>query len=417
MHKLFPAALACGALHAALAAQDPKTEATLQDLRQRVEELEEQQLATAERVGGRALLQAYTAASVDLGGHLTSVFASLFGEQSTETGHVVSLIELYLKARIDDRWSVFATPGFYTFNGALSDDPVTVSITGDPVFLASETSLSSVFLSRGYGEYVFDDRLRLQGGIVGSPHGTVNREYFVPARTIVAGNLHTRYFLENQLYPQQLLGVRALGKLVVGGENWLDYDAYFGADDDSPSDAITGLRLAYTCDRLGLTVAGNYGRGTREGFPPAPLTDPAPLFTANVPFLEAPFPGRFNLTRDYQFGGVDVEWRTGSLLARTEAYYSAEADVADQRAFSQELNWFASDTWTLSYRFDWYDTGADLDPFGTTLLPRGHASEHVAGVCWSPREGVRLRLDAHHLLLPNTSDTLDYVNLSWSLSF
>jgi hypothetical protein len=404
-------------LPAAAAAQDPETKQALQQLTQRIDELEEQQLKTADRVGGRAMFQAYTANSVDLGGHVTSVFTAMSGEGSTEVGHLVTLLELYLKARIDDHWSLFAAPAFYTFNGGLTDDPVTTTIVGDPVFTASETTLTDVFLSRAQAEYGFDDRLQLQAGLIGTPHGTTIREYYIPSRFVVAGNLHTRYFLGNQVFPQQLFGARASGKAALGDAQRLEYDAYFGSEDDSPADGIGGARLAFVTGANDVSIAANWGRGTREGFPPAPLTDPFPLYTANVPFLQAPFPAQFNLTRDYEFAGIDVEWRTGPLLLRTEAYYSAERDVADQRAFSQEVNWFVADDVTLTYRFDYHDAGADLDPFGTAVRPLGHATEHVAGVCWSPNAGVRLRLDVHHQLLPNSDETVQFVNVSWSLSF
>lgn len=418
MHKFPLAVLLVGALSTPATAQDPQTKQALDELRQRVDELEEQQAKTADRIGGRALLQAYTARSVDFGGHVSTLFTSMMGEGSTETGHLVTLLELYLRAELDDHWSLFATPGFYTFNGGLVDSPVTASITGDPLFLESETSLSDLFLARAYGQYVGSDRLQVQAGIVGSPHGNANREYFIPSRVIAQSSLHTRYFLNNQLYPQQVLGARVLGKLPVGADNdRFEYDLYFGTEDDSPADAIGGARLAYVFDGPGITVAANYGRGTREGFTPLPLTSPFPLFTANVPLLQAPFHARYNLTREYEFAGIDVEWRSGPLIARTEAYYSAESDVEDQRAFSQEVNWFFLDDVAASYRFDYYDAGADLDPLGLAVGPLGHATEHVVGVCYSPGSGVRLRLDFHHLLLPNTDAEADFLNLSWSLSF
>lgn len=398
MHKLSLAALLLGALYTPASAQDPETKQALDQLRQRVDEIEEQQAKTADRVGGRALLQAYSARTVDLGGHVSSLFTSMAGERSTATGHLVTLLELYVRAELDDHWSLFATPGFYTFNGGLVDDPVTASITGDPIFLESETALADLFLARAYGQFVAGDELQVQAGVVGSPHGNANREYFIPSRVIAQANLHTRYFLGNQVYPQQVLGARVLGKLALaGGNDRLEYDAYFGAEDDSPGDGIGGARLAYVFADLGLTVAANYGRGTREGFPPQPLTSPFPLFTSNVPLLQAPFRVRYNLTRDYELGGVDVEWRSGPLIARTEAYYSAESDVEDQRVFSQEVNWFFLDDLAASYRFDYHDAGADLDPFGIAVGSLGHATEHVVGLCYSPSAGVRLRLDFHHL--------------------
>lgn len=397
-------------------AQDPDAvQKALQDLRSRVEELEEQQARTAERLGSRAVVQSYTARSLDLGGHVTSLFTHMRGENDSETGHVVSLAELFLRAQIDDHWSLFATPGFYTFHGSLLDDPTTPT-TGDPSFTTADTSQADTFLSRAYGEWKASDLFVVQGGIVGSPHGTTNREYFIPARTIGQANLHTRVFLANQLYPQNLAGARVSGKLRLGdGVDMLEYDAYFGTEDDSPSDGIGGVRLAYVFGDLGLSIAANYGRGTREGLSPAEIL-------TNVGVLQSPFPSRFNGGRDYEFVGIDVDWRQGSFIVKAEAYLSAESQFDDQRALSLECSWFVQPELALSYRFDYYDSGSDLvvvslTPFTTVEAPRGHCTEHVVGLCYDPCPSVRLRLDLHHNELPNTSDTVDYLNLSWSLSF
>lgn len=412
---LFPALLA--ALSSHCLAQDPSSlKKEIDALRSRVDELEDQQAKTSERIGGRAVAQAYTAKSLDFGGHVTSLFTHMRGEEDNATGHVVSLLELFLKARIDDQWSLFATPGFYTFNGALLDNPETTSVAGDPIFVKDDSSQSRTFLSRLYGEWKQSDKLLLQGGVVGSPHGTTNREYFIPARTIGQGSLHTRVFLANQLYPQQLEGFRASGKLALGGgTNCVEYDAYFGVEDDSPADGIGGARAAYVFGDLGLSVAANYGQGTREG-------KSGDEMLTNVPLLQSPFAADVNGGRDYRFFGVDVDWRMGSLIAKTEAYLSEEEDYADQKAFSSEWTWFATPKWGLSYRFDYYDAGSDLfvvglSPFTTMELPRGIATEHVVGVCFNPNDSVRLRLDYHHGLLPRTEDTVDFLNFSWSISF
>lgn len=402
------AALAALLLPGLLVAQDPAALGKeIKELRDRLDELEEQQSKTSERIGGRALAQAYTAKSLDLGGHVTSLFTYMDGESDSEAGHMVTLLELFVRAQIDDQWSLFATPGFYTFNGALLDNPATFAQPGDPTFTAADATTADIFLSRIYGQWKHSDALVVQGGIVGSPHGTTNREYFIPARTIAQASLHTRYFLSNQLYPQIVEGVRASGKKLVG-DNTLEYDAYFGAEDDSADDPIGGVRAAFVFADAGLSLAANYGQGTRAG-----STSPGTNFGA----LQAPFPGGYNTERDYRFVGVDIDWRIGDLISKTEAYVSAEDGYEDQKAFSSEWTWFVDPKWGLSYRFDYYDMGSDFNVFTTSVVPLGHSTEHVVGVCFSPNDSVRLRLDLHHNLLPNTDDTADYLNFSWSFSF
>lgn len=392
------------------AAQDPELQSELQDIRERLDEIEELQMETSEKVGGRAILQAYTAEAFDFGGHVTSLFSHIEGEANSETGHLVSLVELFLKGRLNDEWSVFAAPGFYTFNGGLLDNPATPTVAGDPVYTADTQAIENLFVSRIYGQWAPSDLFQVQGGVIGSPHGTTNREYFIPARTIAAGNLHTRVFLSNQLYPQVVRGVKASGKRTVGEEDWIEYDVYFGTDESNAADALGGARVGYRFGAAGLTVAANYGQGTR-------FASASP--TTNFGVLQSPFAADYNLERDYRFGGVDVDWRTGPFIFKGEAYYSAEDGVTDQRALSAEATYFVTPEWGVSYRYDFYDRGADMNVFapGMPVLDLGHSTEHVVGVTYNPHPSVRLRLDLHHNNLPNTSDTVQFANLSWSLSF
>lgn len=412
MSKL-PIVLAAITVVAPLAvAQNPSLEEELQTLRERIDEIEEMQVEQSERFGDRAMVQAFTAKNFDFGGHVSSLFTAIDGESGTETGHLVSFVELFIKAKLDDEWSLFASPGFYTFNGGLLDNPATPTTAGDPTFIPDDSTTENLFLSRIYGEWSPSDLLHVQGGVVGSPHGTTNREYFIPARTIAAGSLHTRVFLANQLYPQYLRGVKASGKLAVGDTDWIEYDAYFGGEEDGAADAIYGARAGYAFGELGLVVAGNFGRGTRQA-----TSTPA----TNFGILQSPFNAAFNGGRDYQFGGLDIDWRSGSFIFKGEAYYSAEQGLRDQRALSLETTYFVVPEWGVSYRYDFYDAGGDLTnvllPGPQTVTTLGFATEHVVGVSYNPHPSVRLRLDLHHTNLPNSPNTAQFVNLSWSLSF
>ncbi|MBL8734551.1 MAG: hypothetical protein JNN13_19400 [Planctomycetes bacterium] len=415
MTPLSTCAAAAFACVQAVLAQDPGAQPTLAELRQRIDDLEEQQARLLETVGGRAVLQAYTARSFDFGGEVSSLFTHMRGEHDDRSGHVVSLLELYLKAQLDDHFSVFATPGYYLFHGALPDDPTTAT-SGDPAFTSADASEARTFLSRLEAQWRHGDALQLHGGVVGSPHGTTNREYFIPARTIGQASLHTRVFLANELYPQHLHGLRGEGKLPLGSGGRLEYDVYGGVQDDAPDLPVGGARLAYVFPELGLGMAANYGAGRRPGRAGEQLV-------ANVPLLQSPFAAEFNGERRYDFAGVDLDWRQGDFICKTELYYSREVGYRDQRAVSSEWTWFVRPTLGLSYRFDFYDRGSDqvlvaLTPTPATLpLDLGFATEHVLGVCFDPNPSVRLRLDFHHLLLPNRSDEVDFVNLSWSVSF
>lgn len=397
------------ALAPVVLAQEPDLRKEVAALRARLDELEEQQATIADRLGNRALVQSFSADALDVGGHLSSLFTHMHGDGGDGTGHMVSLFELFVKARLGEQWSVFATPGFYLYNGALVDNPITPTSSSDPAFLADDSTQVRTFLARLQAEWAPSDLVQVRGGIVGSPHGTTNREYFIPSRQIAQGSLHTRYFLGNQLYPQQVVGFAVAGRVPVGSSgDRIDYDAYFGSEPDSADDGIGGARLAYLFGASGLSVAANYGRGTREAVPDA---------TTNFGNLQSPFAlGRF-AARDYELVGLDVDWRLGALIHKTEVYSSREEGFADQLAVSTETSWFVTPQWAVTYRFDYYDPGSDLAPLLSAVAPQGHATEHVVGVCFDPTAGVRLRLDGHHLLLPQSDETADFLNLSWSVSF
>jgi len=406
----FPLSLAVAfAFAPAAMAQDWKS--AIEELNERLDEIEDQQLETSEKVAG-TVVNAFSAESLTLGGHVTSLFTHIEGESSSDTGHMVSLVELFVKAKLNDEWSLFAAPGFYTFNGALLDNPATPTINGDPLFTADTAATENLFVSRIYGEWNPSDLLTVQGGVVGTPHGVQNREYFIPSRTIAQNPLHTRIFLANQLYPQLINGLKASGKYTVGSSDWLEYDAYFGSQSDAAGIGNGGVRLGYGFGDLGLTIAANFGTGTRTA-----TTSPA----TNFGVLQSPFAASFNLTRGYTFGGIDVDWRTGDFMFKGEAYYSGEDGngVTDQRALSAEATYWVDSEWGVSYRYDFYDPGSDTNVFvpGMPILALGHSTEHVLGVTYNPHPNVRLRLDLHHNNLPNTDDTVQYANFSWSFSF
>ena len=92
---------------------------------------------------------------------------------------------------------------------------------------------------------------------------------------------------------------------------------------------------------------------------------------------------------------------------RTELYYSNEEGQQDRKAFSQEQTFFIAPEVGLSYRFDYFDIGQGL----------GHSTEHAFGISYDPNPSVRLRLDAHHQLLPNSPDVFNFLNFSFSVSF
>ena len=394
---------------AVLCAQDPvlelrrEFEARLGELERRLAEQEEHNAELEERIGSRAALQSYSARSVDLGGHLSALWTGFHGRDGTSVGNYAALLELYLKAQVDEHWSLFATPGFFTASGISFVDP------DEPVFGRLDRSEAvdfAVLMTRAYAEYHAGDALRWRAGVIGTPHGTINREYFIPSRITGLTPLMTRLFTGNQLYAQMLIGTSLSGSVPIGaaGGNELQYEAYFGSETNDSDDPEGGARLGLRLDDPGATVAVNWGRGRRSSF--TDLTGFPVQF--NTPIAgHFPWPSASDTRHAYEFVGVDLDVRKGDLQLQAEAYHSREAGGEDHKGAFLQPTWFFTPGFAISYRFDYFDTGAD----------RGHATEQVLTLLHDASANVRLRLDFHHMELPASDASLQFLNFSFSTSF
>ena len=234
-------ALACAPM-----AMAQEWKSAIEELNERLDEIEDQQLETSEKVAG-TVVNAFSADSLHLGGHVTSLFTHMEGESSSDTGHMVSLVELFVKAKLNDEWSLFAAPGFYTFNGALLDNPATptvaMAIRPSSRTTASDREPVRVPHLRASGRRATCSRCRGAS----SERRTACRTGSTSSRRapLRQNPLHTRIFLANQLYPQQINGLKASGKYSVGDTDWIEYDAYFGSQSDSAGLGTGGLRLGY----------------------------------------------------------------------------------------------------------------------------------------------------------------------------
>ncbi|HLQ37841.1 MAG TPA: hypothetical protein VK348_08575 [Planctomycetota bacterium] len=376
-------------------------EQKVQALEKRIEELEASSLELNERVGSRALLQSYSAQSLDLGGHLSSLWSVVRGKDGTDAGSYATLLELFLKARLAPEWSVFATPAFFNANNISLIDP------HDPTFSRIDRTAPvdfGVLLLRAYAEYEPSDEFHLRAGIIGTPHGVINREYSIPSRITGITPMMTRLLTSNLLYPQVMVGTAASGNLHVGSNDAVEYDVYYGAETDDPDSPGGGARLGYRFGDLGLTVAADWAHGHRASF-----TEVTGLPAAfNLPVgAQFPFPSFASTRRSYDLFGIDFDLRHGDFWLQAEGYHSAESGTEDKTGVYIQPTWYLLPKWGVSYRFDYFNPGEGL----------GIATEHVFTTLFDPQKNVRLRLDLHHMELPHSHDALDFVDFSFSLSF
>lgn len=255
--------LVCGAIEA----QDtPRSiedvrrefEARMAEMQARITELERLAIDTADRLPGRPI-ESYSGDPMHFGGHVTTIFTHLEGEDARDTGYFVSTVELFVKARLGDGFSVFATPG-----AAHVSMPTLVNPRAPELSPRIDSDVTP-FLMRAFAEWNGCDEFNLKAGVIGTPHGVISREYFAPTRIVFVPNLHSRFFGGNLLYPQRVVGIEAFGRADVGSAgDAVEYSGYVGSELEDSGDPEYGVRVAFREADLGLSVAGNWGGGRRR---------------------------------------------------------------------------------------------------------------------------------------------------------
>jgi hypothetical protein len=195
-------------------------------------------------------------------------------------------------------------------------------------------------------------------------------------------------------------------KGVGAGGNEVQYEAYAGFSREEADEPEFGARLGWYQAESRLNVAANWGRGHR------PATDNPAFPVPGVPALPQPgmyfpFPLIDSPAHDYQFAGIDVDWRSSELWLQAEAYRSWEVGLEDRQGVWVQPTWWIGHGFGLSYRFDYFDIGMNV----------GHATENVFSLVFDPNESVRLRIDYHHVEMPGSPDTSDIINFSFSAGF
>ncbi|MFT5051782.1 MAG: hypothetical protein ACI8QZ_003205 [Chlamydiales bacterium] len=384
-----------GLLSAAASGQG-EPDATPADNSERIEELEDLVFDLDSRIGSRATWQAYSAESVDLGGALSVVGTRAHGDDSNTTSVNTAFFELYLKAKIDEEFSVFATPGFFWLTAPTFTD-------GANPMTTPTTNQSGVTFQRAYGEWHPTDAINLKVGRFGTQHGVITSEYFVPSRIITMAPLMARVIGENTLYPQKLDGLQFSGNR-ASGSNVFEYMAYLGVDTIDSEAFDTGFRAGFVMEELGLSVAVNVGHAKRTGF--TALTG-APT-SLNLSGFWSPFPIISNSDETYEFYGVDLDYRDGPWVIKSEAYTSDEHGGQPDRggAYVQPAYYFTPE-WSLAARADHFVAGQGL----------GKASEGVLSLNFNPNANVRYRMDYHLLDLPSAATANEVQMLVFSASF
>lgn len=358
------------------------------DVSARLDELEDVVLGLDDRVGSRAVVHAFDAMQLDIGGFITQSFTAAFGASSSAASFSNTLFELLIKARVNENWDVFLAQGFLR-----ESDLDVVTDPDNPVFRPSALRIPQII---AWTNYRFNDKLEIQAGRFITPHGIINREHFPPVLLDTNQPMFLRPFSGATMFPNFMIGAQAHGKFYVGKDenSLLQYNAYVGSFTQNSSDFIFGGRVGLTLGDSGFTIGGNYSHGQRRARP------------ANIGSLS--IVGNTSLTSDsYNTVGGDLLYDKGRILWKNEFFYSFEKDVEDRVAFYTQPAYRLTDRWLAFYRFDYLDPGQHLT--------QGY--ENVVGLNFLPIPTVRLRGEVVLKHFSNPNADLVALQFSATVSF
>ena len=320
----------------------------IEEQNERLEEIEDAVVDIEEQAGGRPLVRAFDAASLDVGGFLHSGLTHVNGENGSATSFNRLTFELLVKAKLSKKFSLFAAQAFIRESGINFNDPAGRL---DPGFNIRNISPLVIATAR----YEASNEFALEAGRFITPHGIINIEHFPATLLDPEQPQFLRPFGGQTIFANFMNGFKAEGTFFTGsnGENKLTYSAYVGSFVNNGEQFNYGGRLGYSFGNSGLTLGANLGGGKR-----------------------APGDGA-----DYQLVGADLLFDKGPILFKSEVFWTNEDLGEDRFAFYAQPAWRLNDQWTAFYRYDYLDNGLSL----------GDSQEHALGINYQPIPNIRLR--------------------------
>ncbi|MFQ5660600.1 MAG: hypothetical protein ACE5GZ_09240 [Gammaproteobacteria bacterium] len=364
-------------------AVSPDADAQIQEFEARLEETEQLISEIDGRVGNRAVTRAFDAKTLNIGGFLDLGTTHAQGADGSATSFNRQVFELLLSANLYGDWDLFLAQAFARKSAADFSD------RRNPDFADINSISTDTVLA--WANYRHNDWLNLQAGRFITPHGIVNIEHFPALLLDPEQPQFLRPFNGQTLFPNFMDGLQVHGTRFFGetGQSSLNYHIYTGNFAGNAGHFNYGGRLAYTAGSSGLTLGANLAGGER--------TD--------------------QVNSDYRLYGADLRYDKGPLLWKNEVFVTDEDRGGDRFAFYTQPAWRMSDRWTLFYRFDYLDAGADP----ANLIEVGRSTENVLGLSFRPNSNVHLRsiwsyksFDSTNLL---SSDDAWLWELSATMSF
>ncbi len=344
-----------------------------QNTTERIDDVENIIERVDERVGSRAVVNAFEAQSLDIGGIAGSVFTSETAENNSFNGFTINFLELLIKARLDDKWSAFIAPLFAEASFTQYTDPEQRrSVTN-----ANLATAVNVF---GYITYEQNNMFNVDFGVFPTPQGIWTPEHFPHAQVIIdSPQMFSPIWQTDEIVPSFTQGVSVRGTYPVEG-NILSYNIFAGYNNKIDISGVTnpvdegefhwGTRIAYRHSAIGTEIGLNYGQGDRND-------------DTNVsnPFY-TPRSGRaYGQESEYDYYGIDLRVNKGSFEIKSELFATNEDFGRDRLGWYVQPVYNVNSNWAIVARYDFFDNGGNT----------GDKIEKVVGLIWSPIPAVKFR--------------------------
>ncbi len=342
---------------------------SVQENSERMDDMEDVVLDLEDKTGSRALVKAFDAVSIDIGGFLHSAYTYVDGESGSAGSFNRQTFELLMKAELGQSWSAFIAQAFIRESAPIFQDD---EGRKDPTFRIPGAGISPTVIA--WANYKASDALNVRLGRFITPHGIVNIDHFPASLLDPEQPQFLRPFGGQTMFANFMTGINVHGQK-FGENGTLKYDFYLGNFVGNPENINYGGRLAYKIAGTGFTVGANVGGGSRT----------------NVDAVGG-------ASSNYLLYGGDLLYDKGNILWKSE-FFATDEDLGENRlTFYTQPAYRINNKWTAFYRFDFLDDGT-----GT-----GDKIEHAIGLNYRPIQSVVLRsiltlkgFDAVDSSLPN----------------
>ena len=306
-----------------------------------------------QRIGSRAVVNAFDALELDFGGFLDLAATYAHGEDNSLASFNRQVFELLFNASLAEQWDLFVAQAFVRKASPNFAD------RKNPDF--SELNAVATDTVIAWANYRHNEMLNARVGRFITPHGIINIEHFPALLYDPEQPQFLRPFVGQTIFPNFTDGVMLHGGKFLGetGEDRIGYHVYTGNFAGNASHFNYGARFSYQAGAWHTTLGANLAGGARvDGF-----------------------------DSDYYAYGADLLYDNGPLLWKTEIFLTDEDRGGDRFAFYTMPIWRFNERWAVFYRYDYLDPGANP----ATLVQLGESTENAMGISYKPNSNVHLR--------------------------